>query len=116
VLATGRERLRWLVRHRGFSHSFFNAILVGVALGAGLAAGLAVVQRELSWTLLADVTGIGTRWNAATWAALHGAALTLGCLVHLAGDACTITGVPLWLPASDRAVHLLPRSFRLRTR
>ncbi|MBW7932053.1 MAG: metal-dependent hydrolase [Gemmatimonadaceae bacterium] len=116
VLVEGRARLRWLVRHRGFSHSLLNAVLVGVVFAIGLRLLAGFLAREGSYVWLQGMTGIGAAWQATAWAALHGAALTYGCLVHLAGDACTKSGVPLWLPFSDRPVHLLPRALRWRTR
>jgi membrane-bound metal-dependent hydrolase YbcI (DUF457 family) len=50
-----------------------------------------------------------------------GVAVTLGCLVHLVGDAMTVSGVPLFWPLPIRSgefwhcVHFLPRKIRLHT-
>jgi membrane-bound metal-dependent hydrolase YbcI (DUF457 family) len=112
AMIAGRKRLRWLVKHRGFSHSLLNAIFVGVVVGVGLYVAGAALGDEL----LARGMSVYASRDLAAWAAFHGIALTYGCLVHLAGDACTISGVPLFLPMSERAVHILPPPLRIRTR
>ena len=42
------------------------------------------------------------------------AALSLGYASHLMGDACTLTGIPLFYPTQVR-FHLLPAALRIRT-
>lgn len=45
-----------------------------------------------------------------------GPALAAGYLSHLAADALTIRGIPLWWPGRDQpSLHLLPRPLRVRT-
>jgi inner membrane protein len=51
---------------------------------------------------------------ASLWAWRLSAALMLGYASHLAADACTVTGIPLWPGRSDRW-HLLPKRFRFVT-
>lgn len=46
---------------------------------------------------------------------LPAAALWLGYASHLAGDACTRTGIPGWPNRPDRKIFLLPPRFRLVT-
>jgi len=49
------------------------------------------------------------------WGVPLALALFLGYASHLAGDACTRTGIPGWPNRPDRRLHLLPASFRLVT-
>ncbi len=72
--------------HRGLLHSL---------LGLGIVAGLAVPA-------------------ALWWGGLLSTALVLGYASHLAADACTRSGIPLFYPRKRR-LHLLPRSLRIRT-
>lgn len=45
-----------------------------------------------------------------------GPAFAAGYVSHLAADALTIRGIPLWWPGRDRpSLHLLPRPLRVRT-
>src|SRR3954471_2477501 len=88
--ALTRVPLRVLIvlPHRGPTHSLF-----GCAIAAGVAAALtSVVAREL--------VPVGA------------AGLAIGYLAHIAGDACTPGGVPLWAPVSRRRRWLLPRPAR----
>ncbi|MDB5076394.1 MAG: LexA-binding, inner rane-associated putative hydrolase [Chloroflexi bacterium] len=77
--------------HRGFTH----APAVGLALTA---AGLI-----LGPSLFPALPGVG-------------AAFGIGYLTHLAADAMTIKGIPLWLPGQHRpSLHLLPPHVRVQT-
>ena len=49
------------------------------------------------------------------WGAVPAAALWLGYASHLAGDACTRTGIPGWPNRTDRRLYLLPPGRRLVT-
>lgn len=49
------------------------------------------------------------------WGAMPAIALWLGYASHLAGDACTRTGIPGWPNRGDRRIYLLPQSARLVT-
>jgi membrane-bound metal-dependent hydrolase YbcI (DUF457 family) len=61
----------------------------------------------VGWTLLILPLGAVVGW-------LPVAALSLGYVSHLAGDACTRSGIPLLYP-KRRSYHLLPRRFRVVT-
>lgn len=61
----------------------------------------------LIWTALIVPLGAGIGW-------LPVAALSLGYASHLAGDACTRTGIPMFYP-NRRPFHLLPVSIRVVT-
>jgi inner membrane protein len=91
--ALGRLPLRVLIvlPHRGPTHS-----LVGCALAAALAAALASLV-------------------VPTFTAAVGAGMAIGYLAHIAGDACTPAGVPLWAPLSRRRHWLVPRPARVPT-
>lgn len=79
-----------LARHRGVTHSLLACALVAaLALAAAGLAGGAV--------------------------ALPVAGLALGYSAHVAGDACTPSGVHFWAPLSQRPVWLLPRRRRIST-
>jgi len=49
------------------------------------------------------------------WSVPFALALFLGYASHLAGDACTRSGIPGWPNRPDRRLHLLPPPFRLVT-
>ena len=49
------------------------------------------------------------------WGVLPALALWLGYASHLAGDACTRTGIPAWPNRADRRWWLLPRHARIIT-
>jgi hypothetical protein len=77
--------------HRGWTHA------PPVALGLGAASLL------LGPLLAPSLPGIG-------------AAFACGYLSHLAADACTRSGIPLWWAGQSRpSLHLLPRPLRVRT-
>src|SRR3954452_7364115 len=91
LLAPLRLRVLIVLPHRGPTHSLF-----GCAVAAAVAAALtSVVAPEL-----APLVAVG---------------LAIGYLVHIAGDACTLGGVPLWAPVSRRRRWLLPRPARVAT-
>lgn len=73
--------------HRGFMHSALGTVVFGGA--AGLVAG--------------HILG----WQA-------GIAAVVGYASHLAGDACTISGIPILYPRKTR-IHLMPLGARLST-
>ena len=77
--------------HRGWTH----APPLAIALTAGSLA--------LAPYLLPNLRGVG-------------AAFAAGYLSHLAADALTIRGIPLWWPGNGNpSLHLLPRGLRVRT-
>jgi inner membrane protein len=80
-----------IARHRGVCHSLAGAFL------AGLLAAL----------VCAPVGG-------AVWIVVGGGVFA-GYMAHLAADALTPSGVPLWVPLSRRRVWLLPRAWRIPT-
>lgn len=61
----------------------------------------------VGWTMLVLLWGIGIGWMPVI-------ALSLGYASHLAGDACTKTGIPLCYPGR-KAHYLLPTSWRVST-
>jgi inner membrane protein len=61
----------------------------------------------LIWTLMILPLGVVIGW-------LSVAALALGYASHLAGDACTPTGIPLLYP-QRKSYHFLPREIRVVT-
>src|SRR4051812_18264967 len=84
-------RLLTMFRHRGVTHSVLACALATVAAG-----GLV----RLAAPAVAITAAIGV-------AAGYGA--------HIAADACTPSGVPLWAPLSRRRRWLLPASARIPT-
>jgi membrane-bound metal-dependent hydrolase YbcI (DUF457 family) len=84
-------RLLTLLPHRGFTHS---------ALACALAALLSALATRLVDPDLA-------------LAATAGVAIGYGS--HVAADACTPSGVPLWAPFSPRRRWMLPAPVRIRT-
>lgn len=81
----GRPFRGFGVRHRGGSHWLVSACLFTLVCGLGA---------FLAWpaATLPVLTGVGS-----------------GYFGHLAGDGCTIRGVPYWGPWSKRPVNLLGR-------
>src|SRR4051812_6132901 len=84
-------RLLSLLPHRGITHSVLACVLAGALAGA-----------------LASLV-------APAFAVTAGAGCALGYAAHIAGDACTPSGVPLWAPLSSRRRWLLPRPARIPT-
>lgn len=78
-----------LFGHRGATHSFLFPF--GVAL--------------LGWGI-ASSQGIALEAVIGLW---------LGVWLHLIGDMLTKSGIPLWLPWSERPIALLPLSYRFKT-
>jgi membrane-bound metal-dependent hydrolase YbcI (DUF457 family) len=99
----------WLVGmvlgHRGMTHTAAaTGIVSGFATTVGVAGAHAVnpiITGALHWPP-------GHGW----WVGL---AVGGGYLAALAGDACTVSGIPFWAPASRRHVHLLPSRLLMRT-
>jgi inner membrane protein len=93
VGALARLPLRLLVvlPHRGPTHSLFGcAVMTGIA---------ALLTSLVAPAFVAPVAG----------------GLAIGYLAHIAGDACTPGGVPLFAPLSRRRRWLLPRLARVPT-
>lgn len=86
----GRPFRGFAVRHRGGSHWLVSALLFTAVCTAG--------------AFLA--------WSAATLAVFVGT--SSGYFGHLAGDGCTIRGVPFWGPWDKRCRHLLGPRARIR--
>lgn len=81
-----------LVRHRGFTH----ALVACAAVSVLVAMAVAVVGGP----------GLG---------GLVGLGVAVGYGAHLAADACTPGGAPLWWPLSTRRIWLLPKQLRIPT-
>jgi membrane-bound metal-dependent hydrolase YbcI (DUF457 family) len=84
-------RLLCLLPHRGPTHSVLACVLVTVLCGVAVR----LVDRAVA--------------RAAA------AGLAIGYGGHLAADACTPSGVPLWAPLSGRRRWLLPSGARIKT-
>lgn len=90
---------------------------LALLMGLLLAAALRALKAGGHW---ADLIGLAAA-GAACWfklpavAALLPAAVAIGCIAHIAGDALTHGGCPLLWPFSLREFHLLPRPLRLTT-
>src|SRR3954454_5485701 len=84
-------RVLVVLPHRGPTHSLF---------GCAVAAAVAAALTSLIAPELAPLVAVG---------------LATGYLAHIAGDACTPGGVPLWAPLSRRRRWLLPRPARVPT-
>ena len=84
-------RVLIVLPHRGPTHSLF---------GCAVAAAVAAAITSLVAPELAPLVAVG---------------LAIGYLAHIAGDACTPGGVPLWAPVSRRRRWLLPRPARVPT-
>jgi membrane-bound metal-dependent hydrolase YbcI (DUF457 family) len=84
-------RLLTLLPHRGPTHSVLACALATVLAGALVA---------LVAPALAPAAAVG---------------MLIGYGAHLAGDACTPSGVPLWTPFSRRRRWLLPPRARIST-
>ena len=116
--------------HRGLTHSLACVALVGVAswwavvvagllrvpsVLAGVTVGLAAhLLLRGTWTRVAPTAGVvagvavgGLLWSGAVavgaWLPV---ALTTGVLLHIAGDALTSAGVPLFAPLRHRRVGM----------
>lgn len=90
--------------HRALSHS-----LLGVMVSTAFVSGL------LWWTgryLPGEIAG--RLPGTAVMASLFAAGFAAGQLLHVGMDACTESGVPLWLPVTTRRVHLVAAPFRTR--
>ena len=111
--------IAWMVSkagHRTITHTLPATLLTG-ALVAGSSR---VVAEVLVWGC-----GILNRVPPAThtlhpstnWWPWIAFAAMVGYLAHLLGDACTVSGVPLFWPAQNlhSSTHLLPRWLRLHT-
>jgi membrane-bound metal-dependent hydrolase YbcI (DUF457 family) len=77
-------------------------------------------HRTVTHYLLTAAAVIVGAWQAAIQlvpeeASLVAYGVATGFLMHLAMDACTRHGVPLFWPLWRRDVHLLPRGWRVRT-
>lgn len=92
-----RSGARYVLRHRGVSHSIF--------LAAGLSAGMALFLRWLA-TIGIVPDQLWRPWSVA---------FALGLLSHLVGDACTVSGIQPFLPLARRKIWLLPRGMRGRS-
>jgi inner membrane protein len=91
LLARLPLRVLTVLPHRGPTHSLF---------GCAVAAAVAGALTSLVAPELVPLVAVG---------------LTIGYLAHIAGDACTPGGVPLWAPVSRRRRWLLPRPARVPT-
>jgi membrane-bound metal-dependent hydrolase YbcI (DUF457 family) len=90
-LARMPVRVLVLLPHRGVTHSLF---------AGAVAAALAGALVSLAAPALANPAGAG---------------MAIGYGAHIAADACTPGGVPLWAPLSTRRRWLLPMRARIRT-
>lgn len=112
----GRKRIVRIVRHRGFSHSILGIAIATLTLGAALVTAAAVLAPVLGGeTLIPGCCDTSRTLTAAVFAAELTLAFGLGCASHLFADALTVSGVPLFLPWSDRRVAVGPRFLRLRS-
>jgi membrane-bound metal-dependent hydrolase YbcI (DUF457 family) len=114
-MRTGRERVHWIVAHRGFSHSFCGVGLATLTFGIALTFGHQALRVQVGANALAGVAWVGGPFPSAAWAILMAVAFGIGCLSHLAADGCTVSGVPLLLPWSDTRYGIGPKWARLRT-
>lgn len=89
-----------LVAHRGVTHTLLFAAVVGLVAGAG--AGWLGVRTGVAFEAPVDVYGAGVA-SLSVYAAL---VATLTVVSHLAADALTPAGVPLFWPVSDDRVSL----------
>jgi membrane-bound metal-dependent hydrolase YbcI (DUF457 family) len=117
--------LTWPVQTR---HAVALACLAAAALAVVMALGgvAGVVHRlpghHRGWThappVAIVVTVLASAFGPALFPALPGVgpAFAAGYISHLASDALTIRGIPLWWPGSHQpSLHLLPRALRVRT-
>jgi membrane-bound metal-dependent hydrolase YbcI (DUF457 family) len=100
--------------HRLFTHTVPASVLAGATVGllvlvypalvavvAALLAGLLALGFKRAGSVLATVTGFVTWWALTQhpgWSWLFPVAVTLGCVVHICGDAVTNSGVPILWP------------------
>src|SRR3954454_23707277 len=91
LLARLPLRVLIVLPHRGPTHSL---------LGCAVAAALASALTSLVAPDLVPLVALGA---------------AIGYLAHVAGDACTPAGVPLWAPLSRPRRWLLPRPARVPT-
>lgn len=85
--------LKLPVHHRGITHTLLVCALLTLAVAIGL----------------------GLYRVTAPYASAAALGVLVGYGMHLAADACTPHGVPIFLPFSRRDVHLLPRLLRITT-
>lgn len=93
-----------------FRHAEHGRIrfVLAVFLALAFAAGLRALRIGGHWVdLLAIAGAVFIAWHG--WGlALIPLACALGCLAHLAGDALTVEGIPLFWPFTLRHFRLLP--------
>jgi membrane-bound metal-dependent hydrolase YbcI (DUF457 family) len=117
--------LSWTVETR---HAVALACLVaaGIAVLIALGGVAGVVHRlpghHRGWThappVAIAITLLACAFGPSLFPALPGVgpAFAAGYISHLASDALTIRGIPLWWPGSHQpSLHLLPRALRVRT-
>ena len=120
-----KQVLTWPVETR---HTVALACLTaaGIAVLIALGGVAGVVHRlpghHRGWThappVAIGVTVLACAFGPALFPALPGVgpAFAAGYISHLAADALTIRGIPLWWPGSSQpSLHLLPRPLRVRT-
>lgn len=126
-------RVRWKGPRRSITRPLRLVAVLGTAaacLPAAIALACArlpdqleigpIDHRTLTHYLLTAAAVICGAWLAATelmpqHAEIVAYGVATGFLMHLAMDACTRHGVPLFWPVLRRDVHLLPRRWRVRT-
>lgn len=120
-----KQVLTWPVETR---HTVALACLAaaGIAVLIALGGVAGVVHRlpghHRGWThappVAIAVTVLACAFGPALFPALPGVgpAFAAGYISHLASDALTIRGIPLWWPGNNQpSLHLLPRPLRVRT-
>jgi membrane-bound metal-dependent hydrolase YbcI (DUF457 family) len=120
-----KSLLTWPVETR---HTVALACLAaaGIAVLIALGGVAGVVHRlpghHRGWThappIAIAVTVLACAFGPVLFPALPGVgpAFAAGYISHLASDALTIRGIPLWWPGSSQpSLHLLPRPLRVRT-
>lgn len=109
---------RWAGGHRKATHSLLFALGAGAVAGVlslfqvgqivAVTLALGLGARALGWTKSGAVANVGTFAGCALLAYVTAgavnlawlpAAYALGCLAHIAGDACTVGGVPVLWPS-----------------
>lgn len=99
--------------HRTLTHTVPACVVFGVvtvvttasawpaAVTCGLLVALLAGGVRVAGTALAVTGAVTAYWTVGAhpgWSTLYGAAVAVGALSHIAGDACTNSGVPLWWP------------------
>lgn len=98
-----------------FRHTWPGRIMLGVILAVGLTSAMDALRIGGHFGNLLGCAGAAAMCWTGYGLALVPIAAALGTSAHLAGDALTRCGIPVFWPATMREYHLLPPGLRFTT-